>query len=491
MPASGAQFLLALLQPGRLPAVLYALTPSGTLALSLLPSVKVLHRQGASEDEAAAALTLVSAQRDVFFSAWAAAEAPVGLEARLTSATYDAKARRLLLSLYGGAAVMVPVRFDPRLEAADDARLGRLMLLGTGQGLCWPALGYALSTPALLQMAATASRPEVGATLWEGLIDGEHMRLRVLGESPPRPPQPAAEEIEKVKSLLGLILQREGFVEQAQLQDIYQEQRRLEAAGQNVSFGQAAVALGHVTQAQLDFALHLQNALGHTGETGKPLGVYLLEAAALAPSVLLSALEEQKRTQQRLGEILVRRGAISEDLLQTFLGQQGQRGALEAPSPEPVAIAGDAAPAVPAKKAQATSGVRSLLGIILEREDYMSQQQVRDVITEQDRLKRDGQNRSFGEVALALKFITMDQLKFAVQLQGRLAYSPGKPKPLGFYLLENGVVKPSQLQVALEECARTNKRVGEVLVEQGVISQQMLEVFLRMQREASTIPAGG
>ncbi|MDB5099058.1 MAG: hypothetical protein JWM80_3479, partial [Cyanobacteria bacterium RYN_339] len=57
-----------------------------------------------------------------------------------------------------------------------------------------------------------------------------------------------------------------------------------------------------------------------------------------------------------------------------------------------------------------------------------------------------------------------------------------KPKPLGFFLIENGVVKPSQLQAALEEAARQNKRLGEVLVDQGVISESLVTVFLNMQK---------
>jgi hypothetical protein len=104
------------------------------------------------------------------------------------------------------------------------------------------------------------------------------------------------------------------------------------------------------------------------------------------------------------------------------------------------------------------------------------------VLDEQEKRKGSGKATTFGEIALELGMINQDQLKFAVQLQAKLAYTAGKPKPLGFFLLENGVVKPSQLHVALEEAAKTGKRVGEVLVEQGVISENMVTVFLSMQK---------
>jgi hypothetical protein len=74
------------------------------------------------------------------------------------------------------------------------------------------------------------------------------------------------------------------------------------------------------------------------------------------------------------------------------------------------------------------------------------------------------------------------QLKFAIQLQSKLAYATGGPKPMGAFLLENGVVKPSQLSLALEQSGRTGKQLGQVLVEHNVISQEMVEVFLKMQR---------
>lgn len=127
--------------------------------------------------------------------------------------------------------------------------------------------------------------------------------------------------------------------------------------------------------------------------------------------------------------------------------------------------------------------VKSLLGIILEREGYVSQLQVRTIMAEQETLKAKGKGATFGEVALNLNLLTTDQLKFAVGLQKRLAYDPGKAKPLGLILLENGVAKPSQIHLALEEQNRTGRRIGEILVEQEVISDSMLDVFLSMQKQ--------
>jgi len=51
-------------------------------------------------------------------------------------------------------------------------------------------------------------------------------------------------------------------------------------------------------------------------------------------------------------------------------------------------------------------------------------------------------------------------------------------KPLGRYLIEAGFISPEQLQAALVAQLSEKKRLGEILVNQGLVKQQTLEYFI-------------
>lgn len=125
---------------------------------------------------------------------------------------------------------------------------------------------------------------------------------------------------------------------------------------------------------------------------------------------------------------------------------------------------------------------RTLIGLILEKENILSSAQVHAVVAEQRRLRAEGKVVAFGAVALQLRYVQPPQLQRALLLQQKLAVAPGTPKPLGFYLIEAGLISPSQLLRGLELQAKEGGRIGEVLVAQGWIAQPMLEMFLTMQR---------
>ncbi|MDT7042344.1 GspE/PulE family protein [Candidatus Nitronereus thalassa] len=65
------------------------------------------------------------------------------------------------------------------------------------------------------------------------------------------------------------------------------------------------------------------------------MGRLLLEAGCISDAQLEAALQVQRNTQARLGTILVQQGAISEDTLLTFLGQQYGLPVLHDPPPPP------------------------------------------------------------------------------------------------------------------------------------------------------------
>jgi outer membrane biosynthesis protein TonB len=135
------------------------------------------------------------------------------------------------------------------------------------------------------------------------------------------------------------------------------------------------------------------------------------------------------------------------------------------------------------------SGLKSMLGAILQREEYITAEQVELILREQVRRRQAGRPVAFGQVALELGLVTEAQLNFAVTLQGKLAVSGDGPRPLGLFLVEHGIVRPSQLSLALDEAMRNRRPLGEVLVEMNMLSLSLLNTFLAMQKQASVAGA--
>ena len=54
-------------------------------------------------------------------------------------------------------------------------------------------------------------------------------------------------------------------------------------------------------------------------------------------------------------------------------------------------------------------------------------------------------------------------------------------RPLGTLLLDRGLITPERLNVALDECARTGRRIGEVLADRGWVFENELARALAEQ----------
>ncbi|MFN3430135.1 MAG: DUF2442 domain-containing protein [Candidatus Sericytochromatia bacterium] len=383
---------------------------------------------------------------------------------RAAAAGYDAASRMLRLRLINGASLALPLPTHPAFAAATDEQLAAVALTPGGEFLRWPALKRQERVPDLV------------------------LTLLGYGVATERRAPPAGVPAGP-KSLLGLLMYREGYLTREQLQGLFQEQMRTQQAGAPVPLGQLAIKAGFMTGDQLQRALGMQEALAKVPAGDRGLILYLLESAATTPSALVEALEVQRAEDAPLEAVLRRRSLLSDHQLAVFRDRQ-QAAAPAAPTAAPAPVketvpAERAAPRPTSQPAAAPprpdASVKSLLGIILEREDYLNQVQVQAIMAEQERLKAAGKSGTFGELAMKLGFITPEQLKFAIQLQQKLAYAPGERKPLGAILLENGVIKPSQVHLALQKQAASGQRLGEVLIEQGAISENLLQVFLQMQ----------
>lgn len=125
---------------------------------------------------------------------------------------------------------------------------------------------------------------------------------------------------------------------------------------------------------------------------------------------------------------------------------------------------------------------RPMLGMVLEAEHMLNRVQVLAVAAAQTDRKVRGNSVPFGEMAVQLGFMTAEQLAKALEIQKEIAVALDSPKRLGFYLIEAGVVTPTQLRTALSVQKGSAMPLGQVLVSQGAIDHSLLETMLQVQR---------
>ncbi|MEB3328051.1 MAG: hypothetical protein VKQ33_02330 [Candidatus Sericytochromatia bacterium] len=128
---------------------------------------------------------------------------------------------------------------------------------------------------------------------------------------------------------------------------------------------------------------------------------------------------------------------------------------------------------------------KPLLGLILLREGLLDEATLARAISVWDARRREVGYVPFGQVVLALGLCDASTLGPYLALQRKLAVAPGRRKPLGHLLIENAVLTPTQVAIALQLQRATGQPLGALLVEEEVLREPQLEVLLRFQaREA-------
>ena len=138
------------------------------------------------------------------------------------------------------------------------------------------------------------------------------------------------------RRLLGQVLVDGEFISHNDLDRALERQKRT-----NEMLGEVLVGMGVLDPADLKAALSVQGELASVKDAIRAgagvrllLGELLLAAKRITPEQLDSALEEQKRTGEKLGAVLVRRNHITENELQAALAfQENQGGERTSPSP--------------------------------------------------------------------------------------------------------------------------------------------------------------
>ena len=95
----------------------------------------------------------------------------------------------------------------------------------------------------------------------------------------------------------------------------------------------------------------------------------------------------------------------------------------------------------------------------------------------------------FGQVVVELGYCAAHELAPFLSLQRKLASAPGSQKPLGHLLIENALLTPTQVVLALRLQRSTGQQLGQLLVSEELIREPQLEVLLRFQGRSQAAAA--
>lgn len=126
------------------------------------------------------------------------------------------------------------------------------------------------------------------------------------------------------RPLLGLILLREGLIDEAALAALTGVWEARRGAGAYVPFGHVVLEHGVCTPEALAPYLALQRKLAFVPGLGKPLGHLLIENAVLTPTQVAIALRLQRATGKRLGDLLIEEEVLREPQLEVLLRFQAR-----------------------------------------------------------------------------------------------------------------------------------------------------------------------
>lgn len=195
--------------------------------------------------------------------------------------------------------------------------------------------------------------------------------------------------------------------------------------------------------------------LESTNPTRQILGEILISQDWVKPTDLDAALTEQRESNERLGQILVRLGHLSEMELEFILAQQKGN-----------TLTGEA------------DNVKQRLGDILRKSSRLTPRELSLALDEQKRT-----NEQLGTVLTRLGLLSQDELNACLAWQDD--FNAGDPLAvrllIGEILVASKRVSRRELADALEQQRLTKKQVGQILLESGKVSKFDLRNALKIQ----------
>jgi hypothetical protein len=195
------------------------------------------------------------------------------------------------------------------------------------------------------------------------------------------------------------------------------------------------------------------------------LGQILLRHGRLSPSQLEAALEAHARTGEKLGETLVQSGVIREEDLRAALREQLQNARLG----QILLRIGAVDPAALQAALDEQTKTGQLLGEILMAHGACTAEAVDWALSQQNLERR------VGQVLLNRKLATPEQIEHGFEV---LAAQPDRL--LSEIMVELGYLTAEQLHMTLRFHLQ-ELRLGQILVKQGVLSEEQLSFALSHQ----------
>lgn len=189
------------------------------------------------------------------------------------------------------------------------------------------------------------------------------------------------------------------------------------------------------------------------------LGQILLDGGFLSKTNLNRAIEEQKRTHELLGQVLVRMGVLKQEEIAAPLLVQEHLSTV-------------------ADTVRIAAGERLSLGTLLVRSKRISAAQLDGAIAEQ---KRSGEK--LGDVFIRRGLLTERQLSALLEFQHvQEETTTSGPLRIGELLVATGDISRTQLDDSLCKQSLSHKKLGEVLVEEGYIKSNRINKGFRLQK---------
>ncbi|MGZ8463878.1 MAG: hypothetical protein ACXWWT_13700 [Candidatus Deferrimicrobiaceae bacterium] len=189
------------------------------------------------------------------------------------------------------------------------------------------------------------------------------------------------------------------------------------------------------------------------------LGRVMVDGGFVSPRDLAWALEEQNKTNEMLGEVLVRMKLADPAEIAALVSIQSDLASLE-----------DAV--------QLAAGARQFLGELLLKGRAITLKQLEDALSEQ---RRTGEK--LGEILVRRGMLTKGQLDVVLAFQKcQAGEAPSSIRlRLGEILVTTGRITREQLEAVLARQKLTKKNIGDLLVESGAAEAHHVTYGLRLQ----------
>jgi len=189
------------------------------------------------------------------------------------------------------------------------------------------------------------------------------------------------------------------------------------------------------------------------------IGQILVDGEFVSRHDLSRALEQQLRTNESLGEILVQMGVLDPRDLQAAL-----------------AISRDLS--CPEKAMKLSAGIRENLGDLLLMSKRITPLQLEEALIEQ---KRTGEK--LGEVFVRQGLLTKNELNAVLEFQHLQDNKTPNRLRIGEILVATGQISRAQLEHSLARQQLSQKKIGAILVEAGYLNAHQLSHGLNLQKK--------